>query len=120
MRRLVLLGGIVAILASCSEDTAPVPRAKMAKVLRDIHIAEAWSTMAGPDSLRNSSTRRNIDSLAAYYQAILARHELTLDGFSEAYEWYKIHPLELDSVYARVVPMLSELEAKSATGKPLQ
>lgn len=111
---LVLVGSLA--LSSCSSDTAPVPRAQMAVVLRDIHLAEAWAGLAGPDSLRSPASRRNLDSLSTYYSVILARHKLSQQEFSAAYAWYKAHPTELDSVYARVLPMLNELEAKSAGG----
>lgn len=118
MMRLLLcitLAGSVA-LWSCSSDDAPVSRAQMADVLRDIHLAEAWAGLAGPDSLRSPSSRRNLDSLATYYSAILAKYKLSQQQFSSAYAWYKAHPTELDSVYARVLPMLNELEAKTAGG----
>ncbi len=118
MMRCLLCLTLAAIftLSSCAGEDAPVPRGQMAEVLRDIHLAEAWAGLAGPDSLRSPASRRNLDSLATYYRAILARHKLSQQQFSDAYLWYKAHPTELDSVYARVLPMLNELEAKSAGG----
>jgi hypothetical protein len=109
---------LAAILAmwSCTGDDAPLPRSKMAEVLRDVHLAESWAGIAGPDSLRSTASRRNLDSLATYYHSIFAKHGLTQQEFSTAYTWYKAHPTDLDSVYARVLPMLNELEAKAATG----
>lgn len=101
---------------SCAGDEAPLPRATMAEVLRDIHLAESWSGIAGPDSLRSTASRRNLDSLASYYGAIFAKHGLTQKEFSDAYAWYKAHPTDLDSVYARVLPMLNEMEAEAAAG----
>jgi hypothetical protein len=90
----------------------------MAEVLRDIHLAEAWAGMAGPDSLRAPASRRNLDTLARDYHRIFKKHGLSRDQFSEAYTWYKARPEELDSVYARVLPMLNEMEAKAATANP--
>lgn len=114
MQRLFLAAAASLILLSCNRDPAPIPRAKMAEVVRDVHLAEAWASIAGPDSLRSVVTRRNLDSLALYYRQIFRRHGVTLQDFSEAYAWYKARPGELDSVYTRVLPMLNELEAKAA------
>ena len=115
MRRLLGALAVALLIGSCGDGNAPVPRAKMAEVLRDIHLAEAWSGMTGPDSLRAPASRRNLDTLAQDYHRIFGKHGLTQAQFTEAYTWYKARPAELDSVYARVLPMMNELEAKAAT-----
>lgn len=107
---------VCTLLVSCSEETAPLSRATMADVLRDIHLAEAWSGMTGPDSLRAPASRRNLDTLARDYHQIFKKHGVTQAQFSDAYSWYKARPMELDSVYTRVMPMLTEIEVKAATG----
>jgi len=106
--------GAALLAVGCAKDRAPLPRGKMAAVLADVHLAEAWSATAGPDSLRSVTTRRNLDSLALYYRIVLQKHKLSEEQFASALAWYKARPTEMDSVYNRVMPLLQEAEAKSA------
>lgn len=118
MRRILRTLTASLLLAACTTAEAPLPRARMAEVLRDIHLAEAWAGIVGPDSLRTPASRRNLDTLACDYHRIFKKHNISQTQFSEAYAWYKARPGELDSVYARVLPMLNEMEAKAASSGP--
>jgi hypothetical protein len=97
---------------SCSEkEEAHLPPAKMQQILYDIHLAEAYSTMALRDSTHRRS-ERNIDSLALYYATIFRHHKLSAAEFNRSLDWYKQHPEELDSIYTKMIPDMLKLETK--------
>jgi hypothetical protein len=95
----------------CTEKaTAPLSPGKMQQVLYDIHLAEAYSTMARKDSTQRRH-ERDMDSLGIYYAAIFKHHQLSVDQFQESLQWYKQHPEQLDSVYSKMIPEMLKLEA---------
>ena len=97
---------------SCSEQpSSRLTAAKMQRVLYDLHLAEAYSTIVGEDSTHRRN-ERNKDSLAVYYASILRHHNLTLDEFQQSLQWYKQRPEQLDSVYSKMIPEMLKLEAK--------
>ena len=77
---------------------------KMAPILADLHIADAYSGMLR-DSLHRSR-EKNYDSLALWTTQIFARHGTTTQEFNKSMEWYRDHPTELDTLYAHVIPIL--------------
>ena len=80
----------------------------MTKVLTDIHIAEAYSTMI-KDSLHKGNSK-NIDSLAYYYKSIFAHYKITQDQFNESLEWYRQNPEDFDSIYVNVIAADAKLQ----------
>lgn len=112
------LVGLALFLFSCSnnsQEQAPINREKMSALLIDIHFAEAYSGILSKDSNAKplSLTGKNIDSLAVYYQAVFSKHKIQLAQWEKALTWYTQHPQELDSVYARILPILDSLKTKS-------
>jgi hypothetical protein len=99
-------------LFACNQagDTPPLPEEKIKKVLLDIHLAEAYSSMLD-DSLHQSRTK-NIDSLAVFYGDIFTHHKITKEEFKQTMSWYKKHPAEFDSLYKGVTAEASLLEIK--------
>ena len=93
------------------KEASHLPPAKMQQVLYDIHLAEAYSTMAVKDSTRRRG-ERNMDSLALYYATIFQHHKLNPAQFQESLQWYKQHPEELDSIYSKMIPDMLKLETK--------
>ena len=88
-----------------------MPPAKMQQVLYDLHLAEAYSTMARKDS----TVRRNakdMDSLGVYYVTIFKHHQLSADQFQESLQWYKEHPEQLDSIYSKMIPDVLKLQTR--------
>jgi hypothetical protein len=83
-----------------------LPPEEMAPVLADLHVADAYS------SILHDSTRavigKNYDSLAVWTKSILAKHHLTEKEFVQSMDWYRDRPVELDSLYMRVVPLLEQ------------
>jgi hypothetical protein len=79
---------------------------EMAPILADLHMADAYS------SILHDSTRavvgKNYDSLAVWTKSILAKHHITQKEFNESMDWYRDRPVELDSLYMRVIPILDK------------
>lgn len=93
-------------LTSCSKDEQPpIPRAKMETILYDVQTAEVYSTMAGKDSTKDFG-QKNEDSLAVYYASIFRHYKINAEQFKTAVAWYRAHPAELDSVYAKLLPKI--------------
>jgi hypothetical protein len=85
---------------------------EMTKVLTDMHLAEAYSTMAGRDSTHKGQVK-NMDSLEHYYKDILAHYHLTPEAFDKSMNWYRSNPDQLDSVYNSMINRINSLQ-KSA------
>lgn len=83
---------------------------KMGRILTDIHYAEAYSTMV-KDSLHKGNSK-NIDSLAYFYKSIFAHYHITQQQFDENVEWYRQHPDQLDTAYARVITEIEKPHPK--------
>lgn len=97
---------------SCQEvTTSHLPAQKMEEILLDIHLAEAYSTMVPKDSTVRI-TDKNLDSLSVYYKEVFDSHNITRQQFLSSMKWYKEHPVELDSIYTRMIPRISEMEGK--------
>lgn len=106
------LGVFLIILSACRPAASPeIPPEKMQHVLMDIHFAETWSTFLQRDSNDQKSMLRQEDSLASFYQAVFRHHDITLDAFLQSLDWYKRHPEKMDSIYIRMIPEASALEA---------
>jgi hypothetical protein len=112
--RYLLLSLPFFLLACQQKDQAPISREKMEQLVLDLHMAEVYSSV-GRDSLHSVSVKK-MDSLAVYYKDVLHHHNITQEQYIAIVDWYKINPEELDSVYARVIPRMSELEAKYTNG----
>jgi hypothetical protein len=99
------------LLLSCQQkEQPPISKEKMVDLVMDLHLAEVYSSIAR-DSVYSVSAKK-MDSLAGYYKDVLHHHNISQDQYAAIVNWYKINPQELDSVYAKVIPRLSELEAR--------
>lgn len=99
------------LLAGCkSKDKPAIEPERMEKILTDLHIAEAYSTMVN-DSLHHVRNK-NFDSLAVYYNDIFAHHNVSKEEFMQSVTWYKLHPDDLDTIYAHVQVATGLLELK--------
>lgn len=84
---------------------------EMQKVLVDIQLAEVYSTMARKDSAQTQGLK-NTDSLASFYQEVLTHHHITAEQFIQSLNWYRAHPDQLDSVFAKSLKTLELAERK--------
>lgn len=117
--RLMVLAIMVFMATSCNdkkkEEATHLSREVMQKVLLDVNIAEAYSTMV-KDTV-HKVTGKNYDSLAVYYKGILAHHKVSADQFTQSLRWYKLHPEEMDSIYVKMIPVAEQITAAPAAKK---
>lgn len=105
----LLITGCIAFSTSCKPDGPHLPKEEMQQVLLDVQLAEVYSTMTPEDTTKPASTG-NPDSLAAFYNEVLAHHHVTAKEFMESLDWYRAHPNELDSVYEGAMKALGKAE----------
>lgn len=106
MRLRVFICFIWGCLAACSQKATHLPPSRMEQILADLHVADAYSTMV-KDSLHPNG-EKNYDSLAAWTAQVLTRHKVSLQEFHRSMDWYRDHPVELDSIYARSILLLEK------------
>lgn len=111
---LTLLAGLLTV--SCNTDKPHLPPEKLAPVLAELHLADVYCGMLQKPG--EPSRGKNLDSLATWTKAILAEHHLSREEFAQSMDWYRDRPTELDSLYAKVLPLLDQLRA--ADQKPQQ
>jgi hypothetical protein len=109
--KIILLAGIVCLLSCNDGNSSRLEPKKMQAVLSDMHLAEAYAMVVDKDSARKN-TERNPDTLATYYKAIFTHYNITPEAFQTSLNWYKLHPEELDSIYASMIPAFSKLEGQ--------
>ena len=104
--KILILLLTLSAFSACQRDSAHLSPSKMAPILAELHIADACSTMIR-DSL-HPQTEKNYDSLAKWTAQIFARHNTSMKEFNQSMNWYRDRPLELDSLYASVIPILEK------------
>ncbi len=99
------------LLVACSKSKEKRPAnlvglQTMAYVLADMHIA---------DGIVNSKPG-NLDSnnqmIVNYREYIYKKYDLDHEQFKSSYDYYVHHPVELDSVYSKVIEILSRKEVE--------
>ena len=113
MSRIIIAVCFVMVFFSCKPgdgDAGPhLSREVMQKVMLDVNLAEAYS-ISVKDSLHKIG-QKNVDSLSAYYQRIFDHYKITEQEFNTSLDWYKYHPAELDSIYAKMIPIVSNWQS---------
>ena len=95
------------VCSSCTQKEADVlPMAKMEQILYDINLAEAYSTVARHE--QNLGGVKDLDTLSTFYKAIFEHHKITLQQYEQSMQWYKTHPVQLDSLYSHVSAMAND------------
>ena len=102
-------------LLSCQKEERPenlISKEKMASILIDIHLAEAYS----------DNSRLKKDTLFSFYKDLeirsLEEHGVDSLSFFQSYDYYSTHIQELDQIYEWVVDTLNaEQAALRTTGK---
>lgn len=110
MRYLLLILPLLLLACEQKSEKPPVTQETMERLVMDLHMAEVYSSIH-KDSIYTVSIK-NMDSLAAYQKDILHHYNITQEQFADIISWYKVNPQELDSIYAKVIPLMSELETK--------
>jgi len=110
MSKRVITLALAALLgaASCQEkDGGHLPPEQLATVLAELHLADVYSGLLQKPG--EPSHGKNLDSLAVWTKAILAQHHISRETFSASMDWYRDRPTQLDSLYAKVIPILEQL-----------
>lgn len=84
-------------LGACKPELPSIAPKNMSKLLKEIHLADAYAQLVPRDSTETSI--KNTDSLKAYYSRIFKLHQITEEQFMQNMAWYQEHPDLLDSVY---------------------
>ena len=113
MKKYIALLLWVALATACQKKQSGdhLSQSQMGKILFDVQLAEAYSTMVIKDTV-HKLTGRNMDSLGVYYKEILAHHKVSEQLFNESLNYYREHPDELDSIYTKMLPEFEKLQAE--------
>lgn len=95
----------------CRQDQPALKVKKMAAVLRDFHLVDAYAQHVPKAELFNHLLK-NEDTLKRGYALVLARHQVTENELRSSLKWYESHPDLLDSVYQRVLSDLAIEQAR--------
>lgn len=109
---LLLAGTLLVSACQPAEDKRPdnmIPREQMADILADIHLAEARVSRLG----LGSSDSSNIVYKRLEKQ-ILKKFKVNTAAYTDSYIYYSAHPVEMDTLYKRVLEILK----KKAAVKP--
>ena len=110
MRRSIVVFGILCLLAACKkEEVAHLPPERMIPILTDLHLADVYSNMVR-DTLHPNG-EKNYDSLAIWTKQIFGKYKITQKEFVKSLDWYRDRPVELDSLFAAVLPELEKAKA---------
>ena len=114
MQKVLLVVISILLFSGCKKEGASdehLPAKLMQKVMMDVNLAETYCTHV-QDNVHHGSMK-NTDSLSAYYKTIFSHYKITQEQFYNSMEWYKQHPEELDSVYARMIPVAVAMQPKT-------
>lgn len=93
-------------LTNCSEDLPPMNEEKLQAILEDVYVAEIAAKFN--DSLMQLNKELDTAALMEAYARIYAHHNITGEELKDALDWYKDHPVHLDSVYRRIMDNYSD------------
>lgn len=121
LRYFTLVLCAIALFSSCElEDAAPptnIPAKTMEKILYDMQMADVYSQSVRKDTTQSYGIK-NQDSLARYYNEIFAHHSVTYEQFNNTMQWYKEHPMNLDTIYNNVLTRISADEERYKYEQP--
>jgi hypothetical protein len=111
----LILSAILLISHSCNR-VEPIHAKKpsnllnqeqMAAILADMHLFEALEETGG--KIKDTS----IVNTEGRYDPIFRKHGVSESDFNASFNYYKLKPVEIDSIYASVIQRLGDMEAKS-------
>ncbi len=84
----------------------------MSNVLVDLHLIESIGEVDRneSDSAKQMAFNR--------YQTVYKKYGVDEKQFKESFNYYKMQPVEIDSIYAEVIEKLGAMEAGLNAGKP--
>lgn len=84
-----------------------LPIEKMKAIMLDLTIAESYSGIISDSTHRVGV--KNADSLAAFYKAVFAHHNITRESYEQSLTWYKGNPEAMDSIFSALIPVVTAL-----------
>lgn len=105
-----LILGLFFSFVSCESNdsaNAPIPPKAMQAILLDIHTAEYYSQGLGK---HKGTYMKEYDSLARFYTSIFKHHNIDIEKFELAMDWYKKHPAVLDSIYINIKDEMTNMQ----------
>ena len=114
MKRVIV--SILIVFGACNGGDKPhdlIPKEKMASILIDIHLAEAYT--------ENAKLKK--DTIFSFYKDLeqknFERHGVDSSSFRKSYDYYARNIKDLDQIYEWVVDTLnSEQAALRASSQP--
>lgn len=104
----------LSLLVACSgnkkELTIPegiLPADSMIQLFADLHLVDAKIAEAG---ITDSATKANIPS---YYRFVLDKYKLDTARFRKSFNFYLVHPHEMNDMYTKVLDELSKRQAEN-------
>ncbi len=107
MRKFAVVAACM-LLCSCAKERPPVSEDKMLPLIVELHMADAFSTQIR-DTL-HKNWEKNYDSLSVWTLRILERNDMSQAEFSEAMDWYRDHPDQLQALYERAADSLDRVK----------
>ena len=86
----------------------------MADVLVDVHLAEASADNHGLNAPQVNMM------MAAKYDSLFLKHEITFAQFKSSYDYYLAHPDVLSEIYSEVVNKLTTMESKATNARKIK
>lgn len=102
---------IILLLFACAPEKPKAPsnaltQQQMSDILADMHLADAIAS--GKIGNVDSSNQVAIN----YREVIYRKYHTTHEQFSESFNFYKNHPVLMDSIYTEVITKLSNKETE--------
>jgi hypothetical protein len=101
---------IILLLFGCAPEKPQSPRdmlsqQQMSDIIAEMHLADAIINMKNitPDSAKQAGVNLR--------EFIYEKHHTDHKQFTESFEFYKMNPMLMDSVYAEVIIKLSDKES---------
>lgn len=112
----IIVGFILLGFTSCSEVKPPVNNVpsqllthdQMSDILADIHLMEAMDPRAG-------SIDTSVIQKESRYDGIFRKHHVSFDAFQESFRYYKLRPVDIDTIYSGVIQRLTDMEVRYNT-----
>jgi Domain of unknown function (DUF4296) len=98
---------ILVLNVSCKPKPQLIPMSKMALVLAQMHIADAYCGIIYTADSNKNNLRKNTDSLKKYYNLINAKYDISEKDFMYSLTYYNNDYKKIDSLYALVQKALN-------------
>lgn len=110
MQKYLYLSIILCLFACAPEKPQPpsdaLTQSQMSDILTDMHLADAIAS----SRVGNADSTNQI--AVNYRELIYKKYNTSNEKFMESFNFYKEHPMLMDSIYAEVITKLSNKETQ--------